>query len=166
MQLCRQRAPAQVCSASSTTLLQGVNRFFDIQGDLSVQLAPWELAKMSRPIDIALFLLKVPIRFRSDIAHGVIVVPENYLSDLASIPRAVWSIFMASDDPRIELGAWVHDLIYGANGYVELEDGRAMMLNRQQADDILAHEAMPDLGATVTQQTSVYWALRTFGRRW
>ncbi len=44
---------------------------------------------------------EMPLRFRSDIAGGVIVVPLGYDSDLASIPQFAWSIFMASDSIRI-----------------------------------------------------------------
>lgn len=143
-----------------------MNRFFDIDGDISTELAPWKLQELNRPVKTALFQLQAPLRFRSDIAKGVIVVPQNYLSDLASIPRLAWTIFMADDDPRIELGAWVHDLLYQNHGVVTLEDGSRTDLSRQEADAILAHEAMPELSATSFQCTAVYRALRMFGRRW
>src|SRR6266571_3221746 len=143
-----------------------MNRFFDIEGDVSVQLAPWQLEDQNRPIKIARFVLQVPLRFSSDIAGGIIVVPQNYDSDLASIPQFAWSIFMASDDPRIELGAWVHDLLYQNQGIVALEAGGNTALSRKDADTILAYEAMPDLLATTAQCFAVYQALRRFGQRW
>ena len=143
-----------------------MNRFFDIEGDLSVQLAPWELKKLNRPVQIALFRLESPLRYRSDIAGGILVVPRGYLSDLASIPKFAWSIFMASDDPRIELGAWVHDWLYQHQGVVSLEDERTTRLSRKDCDAILAHEAMPELSANAFQCAAVYRALRAFGRRW
>lgn len=143
-----------------------MNRFFDINGDISTELAPWKLKELSQPVKTALFRLEVPLRFRSDIAKGVIVVPKHYLSDLASIPQFAWSIFMASDDPRIELGAWVHDLIYQNRGVVTLEDDRKTKLSRKDADAILAHEAMPELSATGFQCAAVYRVLRMFGQRW
>jgi Protein of unknown function (DUF1353) len=142
------------------------NRFFDIDGDISTQLAPWKLQEQNKPLNVALFLLQVPLRFRSDIARGVIVVPQNYLSDLASIPQFAWSIFMASDDPRIELGAWVHDLLYQNRGVVTLEDGSKTKLSRKDCDTILAYEAMPDLLANGFQCGAVYQALRRFGNGW
>jgi len=142
------------------------NRFFDIEGDTSVQLAPWELKRHNHPIQTALFRLLGPIRFRSDIAGGVIVVPKGFLSDLASIPQFAWSVFMASDDPRIELGGWVHDLLYENHGAVELEGGAKTKLTRRQCDMILAYEAMADLMATDFQKTAVYQALRKFGDAW
>ncbi|MEO6995404.1 MAG: DUF1353 domain-containing protein [Lacunisphaera sp.] len=85
-----------------------MNRFFDIEGDLSTQLAPWMFANLKRAINNPLFRLEQPLRFRSDIAGGVIVVPQGYVSDLASIPAFAWSVLFAPDDVRIELGAWVH----------------------------------------------------------
>ncbi len=148
-------------AASVTT-----NRFFDIPGDVSLQLAPWELKQANKPTNVAWFQLREPIRFRSDIAGGVIVVPADYPSDLASIPQFAWSIFMAPDDPRIELGGWVHDLLYQNYGKVTLEDGTTTTLTRKQADQILTREAMPELGATATQCWTVYQALRRFGKGW
>jgi hypothetical protein len=143
-----------------------MNRFFNISGDVSLQLAPWQLEAGGNPVNVALFQLRDAIRFRSDIAGGVIVVPADYLSDLASIPQFAWSIFMASDDPRIELGGWFHDLLYGNHGAVTLEDGTAVRLTRKQADQILADEAMVDLAATPSQRWTVYQALRRFGHAW
>ena len=143
-----------------------MNRFFDTDGDVSIQLAPWELREQNKPVKTAWFVLQVPLRFRSDIAGGVIVVPKDYPSDLASIPQFAWSIFMASDDPRIELGGWVHDLLYQNRGIVTLEDGRRSALSRKEADTILAYEAMPDLSATRLQCVAVYQALRRFGQAW
>jgi hypothetical protein len=143
-----------------------MNRFFDIDGDVSIELAPWRLAARNEPVKVARFVLQVPLRFRSDMAGGVIVVPQGYDSDLASIPQFAWSVFMASDDPRIELGGWIHDLLYQYHGVVTLEDGRQISLKRKQADTILAYEAMPDLLATSLQCGAVYQALRRFGQGW
>src|SRR5882724_12088865 len=143
-----------------------MNRFFNIDGDISTQLAPWTLQSQNQPLNIALFSLRVPLQFRSDIAKGVITVPQDYLSDLASIPQFAWSIFMASDDPRIELGGWVHDLLYQNRGVVPLENGSTTNLSRKQCDTILAYEAMPDLSATAIQCSAVYQALRRFGQGW
>jgi len=72
-----------------------MNRFFDVSGDVSLQLAPWQLEAQGKPVKTALFVLQLPLRFLSDIAGGVIVVPKGYTSDLASIPQFAWSIFMA-----------------------------------------------------------------------
>ncbi|HEY4302640.1 MAG TPA: DUF1353 domain-containing protein [Candidatus Didemnitutus sp.] len=143
-----------------------MNRFFDSEGDVSIQLSPRELQQRGLPLNVAQFVLRERLRFRSDIAGGVIAVPVGYLSDLASIPQFAWSIFMACDDPRIELGGWIHDVIYGQRGQLVLEDGRSVGLSRRQADAILAHEAMVDLQATPFQRWAVYRALRWLGHGW
>jgi hypothetical protein len=142
------------------------NRFFDIDGDVSLQLAPWALKRDNLPPHEAWFVLREPLRFRSDIAGGVIVVPQDFRSDLASIPQFAWSIFMRADDPRIELGAWVHDLLYRENGVIKLEDGTPKKISRKQADQILCNEAMADLWASSAQRWTVYQALRRFGKPW
>lgn len=135
------------------------NRFYDIPGDVSMQLSPWETAKRGLP-DGAFFELQKDITFRSDLA-GDIVVPAGFVSDLASIPRFAWAIFMAPDDPHIELGGWVHDRLYGLEGKVN-----EMVLTRAQCDHILAYECMADLGASDFKKFAVYKALRWFGDRW
>jgi hypothetical protein len=143
-----------------------MNRFFDTAGDVSLQLSPQELLRRKLPLQTAWFLLREELRFRSDLAGGVITVPVDYLSDLASIPQFAWSIFMACDDPRIELGGWVHDVIYQNCGALTLEDGTTVKLTRKQADRILAEEAMADLCATRFQRWAVFRALRWCGHGW
>ena len=142
------------------------SRFFDAPGDVSLQLAPWKLEAEGLSIKVALFELREPIKFRSDIAGGVIVVRPPFRSDLASIPSWAWWLFMPSDDPRIELGGWVHDYLYDQEGQVPLEGGGRVALTRKQCDIILAYEAMPALGATRGEQWLVYYALRIFGVGW
>lgn len=142
-----------------------MNRFFDIEGDSSVQLAPWQLVANGYKTTDAIFRLLQPIRFDSDVAGGVVVVPMGYPSDLASIPEALWNLF-APDDPRICLGAWVHDLLYQYKGVVALEGGGETALSREQCDRILCYEAMPELMADKFHQDAVYAALRVFGDRW
>jgi hypothetical protein len=143
-----------------------MNRFYDTPGDVSMQLSPWELkARGFVNPKHAIFLLQKEIRFRSDIAFGGdIVVPPGFLSDLASIPRVAWSLFMAPDDPRIELGGWVHDFLYANVGDVFIENVKvAHPLTRDECDRILAFEAMAELGASKFQQYGVYLMLRLFG---
>lgn len=142
-----------------------MNRFFDIPGDVSTQLAPWELKRLGYPINLAQYRLEKRLRFRSDIAGGVLVVREGRVSDLASIPRPVWSI-MPPTDPRIALGAWFHDECYKKHGILTLECGRVVLLTRKQADQILAYEAMPELHAEPWRQHAVYHALRRFAKKW
>lgn len=143
-----------------------MNRFFGIPGDVSMQLAPWEARRRGLDWSKAWHELQKQLRYRSDIAGGVLIVQPKTVSDLASIPRPAWSIFMSHDDPRIALGAWFHDLLYQHQGRVILECGRVVNLTRQEADHLLAFEAMPELMASRWQQHAVYQALRRGGQRW
>ena len=161
-----------------------VNRFFNIPGDVSRQLAPWELEKRGYPLTVARFELLERILFRSDIAGGVIEIAPRFISDLASIPRFLWPA-MAPDDPRIALGAWVHDWLYFHRGVVivwtkptwTVEDGVLQAwptskrieraLSRSDCDRILAFECMPELKAARWRQDCVYAGVRIGGRsRW
>jgi hypothetical protein len=148
------------------------NRFYGSGGDLSTQLSPWQAQAQGFDPAISIFRLERELRFRSDIAGGDIVVPVGFLSDLASIPRIAWSLGYDPDCNVMELGAWVHDLVYSHAGEVAVRSieyrTRAVTamvtLTRKQCDQILCMEAMPDLGAARWQQRAVYWALRIGGR--
>jgi hypothetical protein len=149
------------------------NRFYGSGGDLSTQLSPWQARAMGLDPAISIFRLERDLRFRSDIAGGDIVVPIGFLSDLASIPRIAWTLFADPDANFMEMGAWVHDLLYGHIGNVSVickmpdtPRPRPLMvaLTRKQCDRILCYEAMPDLGAAPWQIRAVYWALRIGGR--
>jgi hypothetical protein len=138
-----------------------MNRFYDTQGDISLQVAPWRLPVPS----ISTFVLMEDIKFYSNIAGGNIVVPKGFVSDLASIPSFAWSLFMKPDDPRIELGSWIHDYVYYKKGIIEVDDV-PIKITREEADRILTEEAMPELLATKFQCFMVYYSLRLFGDIW
>lgn len=142
------------------------DRFFGIAEFCLGELMPAELKRLGIHERAANFTLHGAMRFRSDIAGGVIKVPDLYPTDLASIPAFAWGFFLAPDDPRISAGAVIHDWLYGNVGIVNLEDAGHTSLTRKQCDQILAFEAMKDLGATWLQQWCVYLALRWFGDRW
>jgi hypothetical protein len=142
-----------------------MNRFYDTPGDISRQLTTWELKKRNFiNCKKAIFELKEALLFNSTIAGGVIIVPVNFISDLASIPRIAWTVFLAPNDPRIGLGGWIHDFLYSHKGDVLPEGGTlSRPLTRKECDAILAFECMPDLGASKFQQYVVYYLLRLFG---
>ena len=142
------------------------NRFFDAPGVDACELSPEELRALGLPAEPARWLSLSALRFRSDLAGGVIVVPAGFVSDEATIPPILWSVFMAPDDPVIEMGAWVHDLLCQGRGTLTLEDGRTVHLSSWQSAAVLAHEAMPDLGASALQCASVYEAVGHFGPQW
>ena len=144
------------------------NRFQNIPWFCLAELMPDELRKRGIRERAANFLLQGAMRFYSDIAGGFIAVPDQYLTDLASIPAFAWGFFLAPDDPRISAGAVIHDWLYQNMGKVQLDGfGNVVTeLSRKKCDQILAFEAMKDLGATWLQQWCVYLALRWFGDRW
>lgn len=142
-----------------------MNRFFDIPGDVSMQLAPWECKKHGLDYKTALHQLREDLRMKSDIAGGVMIVRKGRISDLATIPRMAWTIFLKPDDPRIALGSWFHDDLYKHEGKVILECGKETNLTRRQCDEILAFEAMPDLFASRYEQHAVFQALQRGGKR-
>jgi hypothetical protein len=135
-----------------------MNRFYDIEGDVSTQIAPWESVRLGLDPSVSMFRLERALRFRSDIAGGDIIVPVGFTSDLASIPQIAWSVFADPDAPFIELGSWPHDYLYTNRGRV---NGRT--ITRDGCDHILAFEAMPELGAKRWQQNAVYLVLRYRG---
>lgn len=143
-----------------------MNRFFDVEQFCLAELMPSKLKEIGYSKEVPLFVLNGAVRFRSDIADGVIVIPDQMRTDLASIPQFAWSIFMTPDDPRISAGSLVHDYLYANQGKVFLECGFRTNLTREQCDRILAYECMPDLGASSFQQFAVFKALRWFGDRW
>lgn len=147
-----------------------MNRFFDIPFIPSRELMPWESAKRGLSTTDGFFELSEKIRFRSDIAGGDLILEPPFVSNLASIPGSLgW--FMASDDQRISGGAWFHDYLYSNQGIVSVYDAndnilKIATLHRYECDQILAFEAMPDLGANKLQCQTVYQTLRRFGDQW
>ena len=131
-----------------------------------MQLAPWEARKRGLDWTKAWHELRKSLRYRSNILGGVLMLYPGKVSDLASIPKFAWSIFLKPDDPRIALGAWFHDELYRCKGKVRLECGKQVIVTRKAADHILAFESMPELMATNYEQHAVYQALRRFGQRW
>lgn len=97
-----------------------------------------------------------PISFVSD-KWKTIIVPELIFTDLASIPRAIW-VYIAPDDPIIELPSVVHDCMYQLGGV--MPDGR--VFTRDQADLIL-RDGMKAQGASEAKRGLVYGAVRAFG---
>ena len=57
------------------------NRFFNIPAIACRELMPWEISRQALPAKQAWFELIGRLRFRSDIAGGVILVPDAYQSN-------------------------------------------------------------------------------------
>lgn len=87
---------------------------------------------------------------------GRVVVPTGFLTDGASVPRAVWAILPAND-PAILYPSYVHDYLYSIHGRLE---GRT--LSRTQCDDVIA-ELMRAVGAPRWKIAVTRAALRVGG---
>lgn len=111
----------------------------------------------------ALVRLLEPLMWRLGAATSpeAIVVPAGFVTDFASIPRALWSIFPP-------LGPWarpaiVHDFLYATKGTCRWEgvtrlEGRLEPLTRGEADDVF-REAMAALEPPVPAwRRAVMWA--------
>jgi len=163
----RNRVALLLAGGIATSLLGvapavGQNRFYNLPSICSNELLPTALVALALPIDHPQFQLVTGFRFWSDIAGGVIVLEAGMISDLASIPQGLQNL-LSNDDPRISAGAWVHDLLCDRQGKIVLEDGRAVTLTHTQCAQILAFEAMLDLGANWIQRNGVFHAVNLFG---
>lgn len=113
----------------------------------------------------SLWALQRPMTYHT-VAGDPIVVPAGFVTDLASIPRPVWS-FYPPDGPWVK-AAVVHDFLYDTQG-----DGRwgksqgvkrATPYTRREADDILL-EGMIDRRIGPWERTVIWVAVRLGGRR-
>ncbi len=95
---------------------------------------------------------------------AVITVPAGFVTDLASIPRPIWSFF-PPDGPWVK-GAIIHDFLYYTQGTGEWygRDGidRPEPYTRAESDWIL-NEAMLDLQIGAWARFVIYTAVRLGG---
>jgi hypothetical protein len=89
-----------------------------------------------------------------------ITVPAGAVTDLASIPRAAWSIGFPPDGPWLK-AAVVHDSLYRRRGDV-VRTGHPQPYTRAQSDGIL-REAMAVLGVGAFERFVIWSAVRLGG---
>jgi len=112
------------------------------------------------------YYTKVPVRLREQLMEQLprcsrfmeiveeriwLHVPKGFITDFATIPRIFWKI-LPPYDPRYGKAAVIHDFLY----YTGIGD-------RRWADDEFL-ECMKILGAHWPMRTTMYWAVRIFGR--
>lgn len=85
----------------------------------------------------------------SGILNNAITVPASFITDLASIPRALWQVFPPWG--KYGPGAILHDWLYWSQH-----------VPRETADQIF-REAMISLGCDKTTVAEIYGALALFG---
>ena len=99
-----------------------------------------------------------------DDPEELIVVPPGFVTDLASVPRLVWS-FYPPDGPWAK-AAIIHDFLYATKGTGEWHSHRgitrAAPYSRKEADDILK-EAMADRNVGAWEQGVIWASVRLGG---
>ena len=93
-----------------------------------------------------------------DVAAAEFIVPAGFLTDGASVPRALWAM-LASSDPDILYPAFAHDYLYAVRGKIP----NGLTLTRQQCDETL-RELMLAIGAPAWKAALVYAAVRAGGQ--
>lgn len=112
-----------------------------------------------------LFKLITSLQYQSTLLlGGIIEIPKDFLTDLGSIPRAVWW-WLSPDDYDISYPSVVHDYIYKQKGDLSTQQLPQKRVDREMADRVL-REAMAAVGASGFRQTVVYNTVRNFGPRW
>ena len=93
----------------------------------------------------SLWAVQRALEYRTGEGDELIVVPPGFVTDLASVPRFVWS-FYPPDGPWAK-AAIIHDFLYFTHGtgvwHDEVGITRGRPYSRKEADDILK-EAMAD----------------------
>jgi len=112
----------------------------------------------------SLWALQRPLTYRAGPKAEPIKVPAGYVTDLASIPRLVWSLY-PPDGPWVK-AAVVHDFLYDTQGDGRWNRSRGVArrrpYSRKDADDIL-REGMADRGIGWWEQFVIWASVRLGG---
>lgn len=88
---------------------------------------------------------------RCETGDAHFVVPEGFITDLASFPRWLWWIKWFNPNGRSRRPAVLHDWLY-----------TACLIPKRDADKAF-REALIDEGVNPTAAKLMYWAVRAFG---
>lgn len=98
-------------------------------------------------------------------ATELVTVPAGFVTDLASVPRVVWS-FYPPDGPWVK-AAIIHDFLYDTEGsgvwYKRQGISRGRSYSRAESDAILK-EGMADRGIGRWEQLVIWAAVRIGGK--
>ena len=106
-------------------------------------------------------ILLAPFSYQSDLAGGaIIIVPEGFVYDGASVPRAAWSIVRPFG--RTLRASVIHDWLYTVKRirYLTVDQALADAIFREA----MQVDAAPPWGVTWFQREGSYRAVRQFGR--
>lgn len=82
-------------------------------------------------------------------SSDVIIVPKDFTTDFASVPKPFWPIFPPYG--RYSPASVIHDYLYGGQ-----------FRPRKECDDIFL-EAMKVMEVNLFTRNTMYWAVRAFG---
>lgn len=105
---------------------------------------------------VRIVTLNSSLHYQSDTIGKVVAVPKGFVSDGASVPRALWAIYPPFG--RYLEAAIVHDW-YCVQGH----RGESPIDSVQAAD--VFREAMQVCGVSKWRRFKMYWAVRLFGPR-
>jgi hypothetical protein len=121
----------------------------------------------------SLWAIEKAITYRTH-AGDIITIPPGMQTDLASIPRLLWT-FLPPDGPWAQIAVF-HDLLYKTKGsgiWIFQRDGkpigspkpslsRSTCYSRKEADELL-REGMSDLGISGARRWAIYNGVRLGG---
>ena len=108
-----------------------------------------------RPVPTTLFIdgnfsvLEKTLIYKRPNSTNVIIVPEGFVTDFTSVPRAFWSLYQRTG--RYQWAAVVHDYLYWEQS-----------TTREEADKIFL-EAMEESGVNAADRTIIFKAIRSGG---
>ena len=88
--------------------------------------------------------------YHSDLYSIDLIIPKNFVTDLASIPLPVWRL-MPPATGKYRIPAIVHDYLYNTE-----------FMPREAIDNIFL-EAMKDSNVSYWKRYTIYWSVRAFG---
>lgn len=117
--------------------------------------------KVTAEFDYALSWL--PISNIADKSEPIIRVPAGFVTDFASIPRALWVVLPPTG--KYGKAAVVHDYLYVMGGIIpcELEKHQPYKFTKAEADRIF-YEAMGVLGVNNFIRWTMWKAVSAFGK--
>lgn len=103
-----------------------------------------------------------PVRYRSALLGATLVVPAEFITDLASVPRLPFAWLLAGG--RGNRSAVIHDFGYQFNHWL-LIDGSRLTVKRGLVDDVFRESlpADPISGAGAVMAWTMYAAVRIGG---
>ena len=104
------------------------------------------------------WIVAAPLRYQSDLLHGIVVVAAGYDTDLASVPRGFWNVIPKSG--KYNPAAALHDA--GYTGDLRTDDGQRIRLIKSLSDQLFL-EAMLISGVTPEQARLMYRLVAEFG---